>query len=63
MAIRPDGTPLYPMGERELSENERLDRIVSGAPYAWRLDMEKALAAVGTPCSGPKAARIQMVRA
>ncbi len=45
----PDGTPLYPMGERELSENERLDRIVSGAPYAWRLDMEKALAAVGDP--------------
>ncbi|TMU88845.1 tRNA glutamyl-Q(34) synthetase GluQRS [Brucella haematophila] len=45
----PDGTPLYPSGERNLSEKERLERIVSGVAYAWRLDMEKALAAAGEP--------------
>jgi len=45
----PDGTPLYPGGERNLSEKERMKRIVSGVAYAWRLDMEKALAAAGGP--------------
>ncbi|WP_343315336.1 tRNA glutamyl-Q(34) synthetase GluQRS [Brucella sp. BE17] len=40
----PDGTPHYPQGERSLSEKERMHRIASGAPYAWRLDMDKALA-------------------
>ena len=45
----PDGTPLYPQGERIMSEDERLERMASGAPYAWRLDMEKALAAAGEP--------------
>lgn len=43
----PDGTPLYPQSERELSEKEQTKRIVSGAPYAWRLNMEKALVAAG----------------
>lgn len=41
----PDGTPLYPKSERKLSEKEQTERIVSGAPYAWRLDMDKAIAA------------------
>lgn len=41
----PDGTPLYPQSERKLSEKEQTERIVSGAPYAWRLDMDKAIAA------------------
>ncbi len=43
----PDGTPLYPQGERNLSEKEQMERIVSGAPYAWRLNMEKALEMAG----------------
>jgi len=43
----PDGTPLYPQGERGLSEKEQMERIVSGAPYAWRLNMEKALELAG----------------
>lgn len=43
----PDGTPLYPQGERNLSEKAQMERIVSGAPYAWRLNMDKALAAAG----------------
>lgn len=41
----PDGTPLYPQSERKLSEKAQTERIVSGAPYAWRLDMDKAIAA------------------
>lgn len=45
----PDGAPLYPLQERDLPEAERLERMASGAPYAWRLDMEKALAALGGP--------------
>lgn len=40
----PDGSPHYPQGERDLSEKERMQRIASGAAYAWRLDMDKALA-------------------
>ncbi|MEN5277399.1 tRNA glutamyl-Q(34) synthetase GluQRS [Brucella sp. TWI432] len=43
----PDGTPLYPQGEREMSDKEQMQRIVSGAPYAWRLNMEKALDMAG----------------
>jgi len=30
-----------------LSEKEQMERIVSGAPYAWRLNMEKALEMAG----------------
>ena len=45
----PDGTPLYPQSERKLSEKEQTERIVSGAPYAWRLDMDKAIAAASEP--------------
>ncbi|TFZ70171.1 tRNA glutamyl-Q(34) synthetase GluQRS [Brucella suis] len=45
----PDGTPLYPQDERNMSEKEQMEHIVSGAPYAWRLDMDKALASAGEP--------------
>ena len=43
----PDGTPLYPQGERDWSEKQQMERIASGAPYAWRLNMDKALASTG----------------
>ncbi|MEJ5082774.1 tRNA glutamyl-Q(34) synthetase GluQRS [Ochrobactrum sp. MYb379] len=43
----PDGTPLYPQGERSLSEKEQTQHIAEGAPYAWRLNMEKALEVAG----------------
>lgn len=43
----PDGTPRYPGTCRALPEAERTARIASGAPYALRLDMARALAAVG----------------
>ncbi len=38
----PDGAPFYPPIDRGLSKRERQKRIASGAPFAWRLDMEKA---------------------
>jgi glutamyl-Q tRNA(Asp) synthetase len=42
----PDGTPLYPHLCKGLGHHER-DRLVAiGAPHAWRLDMDAALARV-----------------
>jgi glutamyl-Q tRNA(Asp) synthetase len=38
----PDGTPLYPGRERDLSSDEQAALVASGRPYAWRLDMRKA---------------------
>lgn len=40
----PDGTPHFPTIERRLSRAERKRRIAAGEPYAWRLDMDAALA-------------------
>jgi glutamyl-Q tRNA(Asp) synthetase len=45
----PDGAPLYPAIEKRLSSRERERRISDGAPFAWRLDVEAALAHVGAP--------------
>ena len=42
----PDGAPLYPGLDKHLSEGERRRRIDDGAPFAWRLDMEAAIARV-----------------
>lgn len=42
----PDGAPLYPPPEKLLSNAERASRIATGQPFAWRLDMEKALNAL-----------------
>lgn len=47
----PDGVPLYPGADRLLSARERKRRIESGAPFAWRLDMERALRRVAKPFS------------
>lgn len=43
----PDGAPLYPPLDRHASETHRREKIASGIPFSWRLDMEKAIAAVG----------------
>jgi len=40
----PDGAPLYPGGESDWSNARRKQAIDSGAPYALRLDMRRALA-------------------
>ena len=45
----PDGTPLYPPDDRERSDAERQRLLSSGMKHAWRLDMERALAAVDQP--------------
>ena len=47
----PDGGPLYPGTCRALSPGARAARIAAGEAYALRLDMARAVAAVGTPLS------------
>lgn len=42
----PDGTPLYPAAERHISDRKRKRLMESGAPFAWRLDMEEALSRI-----------------
>ncbi|MGF6257988.1 tRNA glutamyl-Q(34) synthetase GluQRS [Ensifer sp. LBL] len=43
----PDGSPVYPGRERELKARDRAGLLSSGKAYAWRLDMEKAVALIG----------------
>lgn len=44
----PDGAPLYPDVDRQLSRRERQKRIKAGEPHAWRLDVVAALRKAGT---------------
>jgi glutamyl-Q tRNA(Asp) synthetase len=43
----PDGAPLYPGDAKRLSPAERARNIAAGAPFALRLDMQRALAQTG----------------
>ncbi|KAB2875265.1 MAG: tRNA glutamyl-Q(34) synthetase GluQRS [Pseudorhodoplanes sp.] len=43
----PDGAPLYPGRGKSQPAQERHRRIAAGAPYALRIDMEKAVAMTG----------------
>lgn len=43
----PDGASLFPTFERDLSDAERRRRIADGEIYAWRLNVEAALAHLG----------------
>ncbi|MBC7284511.1 tRNA glutamyl-Q(34) synthetase GluQRS [Hoeflea sp.] len=45
----PDGAPHYPGDDRTLTTQQRNRRIADGKPYAWRLDMRKALDGLGEP--------------
>lgn len=45
----PDGVPLYPGNDRTLSTKARKRRIAEGEPFAWRLDVGKAMAGIGGP--------------
>jgi glutamyl-Q tRNA(Asp) synthetase len=47
----PDGAALYPDHDRLLPARDRRKRIESGAPFAWRLDMERAVARIARPLS------------
>ena len=43
----PDGAPHYPTDERHLGVNEAQERIERGAPHAWRLNVDAAVARAG----------------
>jgi len=43
----PDGAPLYPTSDRALTRSEAQARTDAGAPYALRINTEKALARAG----------------
>ncbi|GIK79698.1 MAG: tRNA glutamyl-Q(34) synthetase GluQRS [Pseudorhodoplanes sp.] len=45
--LDPDGAPLYPGEGKMLPDEERRRRIAAGAPYALRIDMDKAIARAG----------------
>jgi glutamyl-Q tRNA(Asp) synthetase len=45
----PDGVPHYPAQDKALPMKERKRRIAENAPFAWRLDVEAAMARVGKP--------------
>lgn len=45
----PDDAPAYPGTCRALPDAARAARIAAGAPYAWRLDMARALSAAPAP--------------
>ena len=47
----PDGAPLYPGIDKTLSPRERTRRIDAGLPFAWRLNVEAAMARIGAPLS------------
>ncbi len=55
----PDGVPLFPTDERALSDRERRARIAAGDPYAWRLDVEAALAHAGAGAGAGRPLRWQ----
>ncbi|CCV11336.1 tRNA glutamyl-Q(34) synthetase GluQRS [Mesorhizobium sp. STM 4661] len=43
----PDGVPLYPAADKALPVKERKRRIAENALFAWRLDVDAAMAHVG----------------
>jgi glutamyl-Q tRNA(Asp) synthetase len=45
----PDGAPLYPGTCRRLTAADRAARLRAGTPYAWRLDITRALEAMDGP--------------
>jgi glutamyl-Q tRNA(Asp) synthetase len=45
----PDGAPLYPGTAKPLPASERAARLAAGEPYALRLDMDAAVAALSSP--------------
>jgi len=43
----PDGVPLYPAADSDLSQRRQRALMAEVKPFAWRLDMERAFAACG----------------
>lgn len=44
----PDGAPLFPEIERQISQKERKSRMNNSEPFAWRINVEAALASLGS---------------
>ena len=59
----PDGVPHYPPVDRNLSQRERRKRMDGGAPFAWRLDVNAALARIGQPLTWNEYADEELTRA
>ncbi len=57
----PDGAARYPGICRSLSGSERERRIAAGTPYALRLDMPRALAAIATPLDFEEEGRCRII--
>ncbi|MER8525051.1 tRNA glutamyl-Q(34) synthetase GluQRS [Mesorhizobium sp. M0814] len=47
----PDGVPLYPAADKALTASERKRRVAENAPFAWRLDVDAAIARAGKDLS------------
>lgn len=47
----PDGVPIYPALDRAMPMKERKTRMAEGEPFAWRLDVEKAVERAGDALS------------
>nr|WP_313614468.1 tRNA glutamyl-Q(34) synthetase GluQRS [Agrobacterium sp.] len=45
----PDGAPHYPDIDKQRTTAERQDRLAANAPFAWRLDMQKAISTLQGP--------------
>ncbi|MER8708446.1 MULTISPECIES: tRNA glutamyl-Q(34) synthetase GluQRS [unclassified Mesorhizobium] len=47
----PDGVPLYPAADKALTASERKRRQAENVPFAWRLDVDAAIARAGKDLS------------
>ncbi|MER9251873.1 tRNA glutamyl-Q(34) synthetase GluQRS [Mesorhizobium sp. M0598] len=47
----PDGVPLYPAADKALTPSERKRRGAENVPFAWRLDVDAAIARAGKDLS------------
>ncbi|MER9626058.1 MULTISPECIES: tRNA glutamyl-Q(34) synthetase GluQRS [unclassified Mesorhizobium] len=47
----PDGVPLYPAADKALTASERERRVAENVPFAWRLDVDAAIARAGKDLS------------
>ncbi|MER9215949.1 tRNA glutamyl-Q(34) synthetase GluQRS [Mesorhizobium sp. M0663] len=47
----PDGVPLYPAADKALTASERKRRVAENVPFAWRLDVDAAIARAGKDLS------------
>lgn len=45
----PDGAPHYPDIDKQRTAAERQDRLAANTPFAWRLDMQKAISTLQGP--------------